>query len=232
MSHVATAWAVSVRGLSSGEFRVLLNLADCHNPDRGCFPSQAYLRDACEMSNGALNSNLSKLEQKGLIQRHKRGNRSMGGRSSTHYILCMDGGLTPETGDKVNSGQPETTGGLTPEIEGVNSGQPETEPVKEPVNKKEPVKQAREILLSVLSPDVVEAFIQHRKEKRSKLTARAAELIVAKLADHPAPDDVVNNTIMNGWTGVFPDKTKSANTARPRKGVVSAGAFGNIPERN
>lgn len=238
MSHIATAWAVSVRGLSAGEFRVLLNLADCHNPDRGCFPSQTYLRESCEMSNGALNSNLNKLEGKGLIQRHKRGNRSMGGRSSTHYILCMDAGLTPETGVKVNSGQPETTGGLTPENEGVNSGQPETEPVREPVNKKEPVKSASEnkqspkdVLAEVASEGMAENFVAYRAEIKKPMTSRSAVAMANKLRGHPNPDAVLNESIANGWQGVFPEKVKSQNPM-PRPGVVAAGAFGNLPERN
>lgn len=109
-----------------------MTLADCHNPKNGCFPSQDYLRDASEMSNGALNENLRKLEDKGLILRERKGNRVVGGRAPTRYILGFETDLSPETGDKVNSGPPEKTPGkLRPTGDNVNSGPPET---KEGVN--------------------------------------------------------------------------------------------------
>lgn len=72
-------------------------------------------------------------------------------------------------------------------------------------------KKEREILCQVLSEKAADDYIAHRISKRSKLTERAAELIVKKLDGHSDPDGVVENSIANGWTGVFPDKTASTN---------------------
>lgn len=65
---------------------------------------------------------------------------------------------------------------------------------------------ARDVLLTVLSPDTADAFIDHRRTKRAKLTVKAAQLIAKDLTHHPNPDAVVEVSIKNGWTGVFPEK--------------------------
>lgn len=212
MSHIATSWAVSIRGLTSGEFRVLLVLADCHNPSRGCFPSQSYLREACEMSNGALNSNLGKLAEKGLVERERRGNSATGGRASTRYILGFEKGLTPESGDKVNSGEPETRGGLTPESGVVNSGGPEIEPVREPVKRKEPVSKSgvSEALEVWASPEAVASFIAYRRGHKSKaLTLTAAKRLANNLQEifnaGFDPSDALGLAEERGWASVQPD---------------------------
>lgn len=66
----------------------------------------------------------------------------------------------------------------------------------------------RAILCEVLSESVADDFIDHRKAKRAKLTARAAKMIADDLRLHPSPDDVVKLSIKNGWTGVFPANVK------------------------
>lgn len=217
MSHDATAWAFSIRGLSAGEFRVLVVLADCHNPERGCFPSGEYLRKCCEMSNGALYENLQKLEEKGHIRRVKRGDIGGNGRAPTRYILGFEGPQIPDSGVKPDSGQPELAPTQIPAHRRPDSGPPETEPVREPVNKKEQVK-TREALVRVLSDQAADAFIAHRKAKRAKLTEHAAQLIARKLETHPDPDSVVFESIANGWTGVFP---KNVNTGGNRDGSAA-----------
>lgn len=69
MSHRATNWAFDLRGLKPSAKIVLLVLADCHNPEHGCFPTQAFLADACEMNRDTVNVQLALLEERGLIRR-------------------------------------------------------------------------------------------------------------------------------------------------------------------
>ncbi len=49
-------------------------------------------------------------------------------------------------------------------------------------------------------------WCQHRKEIRKPLTAKTCEQQAKVLAGHPAPDAVINQSISNGWTGLFPEK--------------------------
>ena len=118
MSHKATNWLSDLAPtlLGNAEFRVLFHLCDCHNPARGCFPTQAYLLDACGVSNGTLNNALNSLEEKGLIQRHKERDGKTRRQKPTHYILGFEidrsQGPTPETGDgKPPKPTPETGDG-------------------------------------------------------------------------------------------------------------------------
>ena len=62
MSHFATNWAILQRGLKPATKIVLWHLCDRHNPDFGCFPTQARLATDCEISRSALNDHLRKLE--------------------------------------------------------------------------------------------------------------------------------------------------------------------------
>ena len=66
MSHAATTWAIQQRGLKPATKIVLWFLCDRHNPDFGCFPTQARLAEDAEMSISALNDHLSTLEGLGL----------------------------------------------------------------------------------------------------------------------------------------------------------------------
>lgn len=90
--------------------------------------------------------------------------------------------------------------GLSREKAGPKQPEPEPEPIKKGT-------RAREILMEVVSEETAEAFLAHRKAKRATVTERAAQLIAKDLRGIPNADDVVNNSIKNGWTGVFPDRT-------------------------
>ncbi|MBZ0123835.1 MAG: helix-turn-helix domain-containing protein [Roseovarius sp.] len=72
MSHEATAWAFRQKGLRPATKIVLLYLADHHNPEFGCFPSQGRLAQECEMSDRAIRDHLAILESLKLITRRKR----------------------------------------------------------------------------------------------------------------------------------------------------------------
>ena len=60
----------------------------------------------------------------------------------------------------------------------------------------------------------------HRK--KSGMTAKACELIAKKLAGHPDPDAVLNQSIENGWTGIFPEKVHAASKQPSGQGFNSA----------
>jgi len=96
MSHRATNWAFQQRGLSPAQRVVLLHLADRHNPDFGCFPSQAQLAADCEISRASLNVILGQLEASGLIRRERRVDPATRRQRSTRYILGFECDDPPE----------------------------------------------------------------------------------------------------------------------------------------
>jgi hypothetical protein len=103
MSHKATVWAIQQRGLKPATKIVLWFLCDRHNPDFGCFPTQARLADDAEMSISALNEHLAKLQELHLIHRVRAQDPHTHKRLATRYILGFEDGFppepTPETGD-------------------------------------------------------------------------------------------------------------------------------------
>lgn len=126
MSHKATNWLSDIDAgeLSNSEFRVLFHLCDCHNPSRGCFPTQAWLIATTGVSNGTLNAVLKSLEEKRLIEREQQFDPDTHRKLPTHYILGFEMSdpqePSPETGDG-NSPEPSPEIGdgaisnLTPE---------------------------------------------------------------------------------------------------------------------
>ncbi|MGO4910011.1 helix-turn-helix domain-containing protein [Pseudorhodobacter sp. W20_MBD10_FR17] len=159
MSHKATVWAIQQRGLKPATKIVLWFLCDRHNPDFGCFPTQARLADDAEMSISALNQHLAKLEELGLIHRIRTHDPRTHKRQATRYILGFEEGFpqkpTPETGHGFCGTETEQRADLTPDsgdraISGFSAipspdfaqshlRNPETNLVREPLSK--PVKE-------------------------------------------------------------------------------------------
>lgn len=90
MSHEATSWAVKLRGLKPTTKVILWHLCDRHNPDYGCFPSQARLAYDAEVSRATLNRHLDELEQMGLIRRIQCINPKTKRQEATRYILAFE----------------------------------------------------------------------------------------------------------------------------------------------
>ncbi|QFT31801.1 hypothetical protein FIV00_15015 [Labrenzia sp. THAF82] len=150
MSHKATNWAVEQRGLKPATKVVLWHLADRHNREFGCFPSQALLAHDCEMSRASLNNHLKLLEERGLIRRIQSRNSRTFKQENTRYLLAFEDGFTPQKhdDDKRDAGPlpcPETGHGNDAEPVSKNDEKPcpknddsrvqnlDTNPVREPV---------------------------------------------------------------------------------------------------
>ena len=119
MSHKATVWAIQQRGLKPATKIVLWFLCDRHNPDFGCFPTQARLADDAEMSISALNEHLARLEELRLIHRVRAQDPHTHKRLATRFILGFEDGFppepTPETGDGFAGTDEEQGGELSPD---------------------------------------------------------------------------------------------------------------------
>ena len=159
MSHKATVWAIQQRGLKPATKIVLWFLCDRHNPDFGCFPTQARLADDAEMSISSLNEHLARLQELRLIHRVRTHDPRTHKRQATRYILAFEDGFPqepcPETGVGISGTEEEQDD--TPSTEtghGAISGflanpspdfaqshlrNPETNLVREPLSK--PVKE-------------------------------------------------------------------------------------------
>lgn len=196
---MAIVWAR--KDLDPYERLVMLSLAD-HADDEGyCFPSIRRLCDRTGMKERGLQGVLKRLTNRGDI-RIEIG----GGRSGTNRYQIVN---NPAPGAPPHDTHPRT-GRTTPPhpiTENPAPGAP-----KPSRTTSEPSEDIRAILCTVLSEGAADDFIQHRKSKKAKLTPRAAELIVGKLADCADPDEEIRRSVMNGWTGVFPSRKPITQT--------------------
>lgn len=90
MSIPAINWAWTARGLKPSARMVLLALANCHNPDHGCFPSQEYIARVTEISRDSVNDQLKTLEAKGLIRRVRSFDQKTKRARPTRYKLAFE----------------------------------------------------------------------------------------------------------------------------------------------
>jgi len=131
MSHQATNWAFQQRGLRPAARVVLLYLADRHNPDNGCFPSQTQLAYDCEMSRSGLNNILEELVDLGLIRRERRINPKTRKQMSTRYILGFEDDFAQEPCPDNGHGIDQKP---CPKIADSRVQTLDTNPVREPVS--------------------------------------------------------------------------------------------------
>ena len=108
MSHKATVWAIQQRGLKPATKIVLWFLCDRHNPDFGCFPTQARFADDAEMSVSALNEHLAKLEALRLIHRVRSHDSRTHKRKATRYILGFEEGFPQKPCPEIGGGNAST----------------------------------------------------------------------------------------------------------------------------
>ena len=99
MSHHRTNWTIIQRGLKSTTKIVLWHLCDRHNPDYGCFPTQARLAHDCEISRAGLNTHLALLEACELLRRERRIDPVTKRQMSTRYFLGFEEDFTPISGN-------------------------------------------------------------------------------------------------------------------------------------
>lgn len=75
------------------------------------------------------------------------------------------------------------------------------------------------VLSQVVSEERAKAFIEHRKKLRKPMTVHAARLAISELRKMPDPAASVDQSIMNGWAGVFPVKAGNQNQG-PRSSIL------------
>lgn len=83
------------------------------------------------------------------------------------------------------------------------------------INNKQDKVQDRvfEILCERLREDTARDFIAHRRGIKKPVTELAAQKLVSKVHGHSDPDAVFNESIAQGWQGIFPDKVVGKKTS-------------------
>ena len=206
MSHKATNWALQQKGLKPATKLVLFYLADRHNPDYGCFPSQTTLADDCEMSLRSVRNHLDILECLGLLSRTHRKTDS-GNYTSDRYMLGFELHPAAKSADGKKQHEPAANSAAH-HRQNLPPNPVKVKPVIEPV---------KETVVSVLSEicsfEVAMDFADHRRALKSPMTLQAARMLRDKLlkGTMTEADAAMCRSIENGWKGVFPESMKGGH---------------------
>jgi len=149
MSFSALRWALMQNDIPAAAFRVLVHLANRHNPSNGCYPSHECLAADAGCSLNTINDQLRVLEKAGKIRRIRRKSRS-GHSLTTRYLFGFEDAdeqaseVEAETGSQVAENQPRVSGvgeanstpemgsNPTPEMASIQPRESGDKPVKEP----------------------------------------------------------------------------------------------------
>lgn len=209
MSHAATNWAIAQRGLKPATKIVLWHLADCHNPSYGCFPSQDYLSDRCEMSRSSLNEHLATLENAGLIRRESRRCSRTKKQENTRYHLAFEDDFDKNPSPETGHGPAKAVSGIQqkpcPENDESRVQNLDTNPVREPV--REPVTR--------------ESASECEEEKNSSdqpegLTKRAEALFFKSFKGWDRFDVSPKQPMLTAWKRLSWEQMEAAADAVPR----------------
>lgn len=193
---------------------VLIKLADNASDQGECWPSYQHIADQCEIDRSTVRKHIKHLEAQGLVRIENR--EGPKGNSTNLYYLTLRnpvGQNSTPVGPESTGVGPQPTPPVGPESTRTShSFEPVTEPVEQtvagaPSAKKKAAKfDPMTCKPANVSEQTWADWCQHRKEIRKPLTATTCAKQAKTLAGHHAPDAVINQSISNGWTGLFPEK--------------------------
>ena len=221
-----------------GTLLVLLALADEARDNGRCYPSIDRIAHKSRMSARQVQRVLRILQDMGEIKVHIGAGMNAGGRGNTNeYEICVspnhDLSLFSDTkikGDILSETKGDIYGikGDTHVTRTVNlkTLKPANQEIKGDIlseKKQAPDKPARFDPLKMQIPSSVPAdawqrWITYRRERKLTTTAQTAQAQLAKLAvwhgrGH-SPPDIIDNSIANGWAGLFEPKQERINGNR------------------
>lgn len=189
---------------------VLLALADNANDEGECYPSLTNIAKRCEMHRATVIRSIQSLESAGHISRHIRPGRNTG------YMVHPSQPATSSTEQLV--------AGSNPSQRATNPSQPATSPSplinpSPSENRHKPSKRKRETVPdgpppSNLNVEAWHRWEQYRREIRKPIHPASRLSAQRKLAEFGADQGaVVEQSVANGWQGLFPLKEQP----RPKK---------------
>ena len=226
MSIRVMSWVWDHGPSDRGELLVLLALADFADDDGNCWPAMVKVAEKARVCERGARKIIRRLEEIGLLKTVVGGGRH----GCNQYRIAIENPerrspTKPGTADRPGTVNPvprSPRNAVPPEPENTKPGTGEqktrnrgsAEPSGSIIDPSERrgragAREDAEIvatLSQVMPEDTALDYVAHRKAKRAKLTLRAATLVARSLDGHADPVAVVEASIANGWTGVFPDR--------------------------
>lgn len=235
-----------------GELLCLLAIADNADDNGYAWPSIETIAHKSKMSERGARKCIAKLSDAGLLVVKIGGGR---GKSNSYQITTNGmGGVTGYTNPEQNTlNNVHPLNSINPERRDINPEQNDTKPgTPVPPNSQEPSLEQSvpplspiDVLCEVVRRETAEDFASHRKSLKKPLTVEAAKRLVRKVTGHLDPDAIFDESIANGWQGVFPERsnlksqtTNGGRNDRPKfdaahreyTRLISAGAIDRGPD--
>ena len=200
------------RSLSITEKVMMVEIGSLQDPVRGCYASNSHFARFFGLSSSRVSEIISALSSKGLlrvelirdgrqvVERRVRLS-DLFGKSNTYSEKAAT--LFGKGGDPYSEKAEESNTKSNSTSEGEKRGSAKASPsASRKASKFDPL-IARPLSVS---ESTWADWCQHRREIKKPLTATTCTKQAKTLAGHPDPDAVINQSISNGWTGLFPDK--------------------------
>lgn len=218
---VSAAWSVPLPGTAK---LVLIRLCDFADDSGVCWPGVDRLASDTGVCERAVRNAIRLIEKRGHLTKKRGGPRG----TIYHIILALDAGIEPEKpapdADIAPSEQAENRHNMPPipalgsEIPAPDAEIPAPDATKLSLTKKEPTKEpvkarrgrSTEPIPPIppwVPPPLWNDFVENREAIGHPLTAVAARRIFQELDDFRGRgisiEDTLNQSIMNGYRGVF-----------------------------
>ncbi|VVO05587.1 hypothetical protein PS834_03029 [Pseudomonas fluorescens] len=200
------------RSLSITEKVMMVEIGSLQDPVRGCYASNNHFGRFFGLSNSRVSEIISSLTGKGLlrvelirdgrqvVERRVR-LTDLFGKSNTYSENAST--LFGKGGDPYSEKAQESNTKSNSTSEGEKRGSAKASPsASRKVSKFDPL-IARPFNVS---ESTWAEWCQHRREIKKPLTATTCAKQAKTLAGHHDADAVINQSISNGWTGLFPEK--------------------------
>lgn len=197
--------------LSITEKVMMVEIGSLQDPVRGCYASNSHFARFFGLSSSRVSEIISALSAKGLlrvelirdgrqvVERRVRLS-NLFGKSNTYSENAAT--LFGKHGDPYSEKAEESN----TKSNSTNEGERAAAKASSTASRKAPKFDPLTACPANVTPSVWADWCQHRKEIRKPLTATTCAKQAKTLAGHHAPDAVINQSISNGWTGLFPEK--------------------------
>lgn len=197
--------------LSITEKVMMVEIGSLQDPVRGCYASNSHFARFFGLSSSRVSEIISALSAKGLlrvelirdgrqvVERRVR-LTNLFGKSNTYSENAAT--LFGKGGDPYSEKAEESNTKSNSTTEGERAPAKASTTASRKASKFDP--------MTCCPPNVTPAtwadWCQHRREIGKRLTKTTCERQAKTLAGHHSPDAVINQSISNGWTGLFPEK--------------------------
>lgn len=197
--------------LSITEKVMMVEIGSLQDPVRGCYASNSHFARFFGLSSSRVSEIISALSAKGLlrvelirdgrqvVERRVR-LTNLFGKSNTYSENAAT--LFGKGGDPYSEKAEESNTKSNSTTEGERAAAKASSTASRKASKFDPLTACPGNVTQSVWAD----WCQHRREIGKRLTKTTCERQAKTLAGHHAPDAVINQSISNGWTGLFPEK--------------------------